>query len=258
MTFLTLLGCYDFQGDEGALWFSSDLVVDYGTPWTPDHAVAGGTAPLLAATGRVGDEDADDAPVVWGWSSRGEQPDEENALRLDGLVRGTTHVEFDGELFDQFDVRFRPAQSVMLVDGTGHAISELVVAPDTEARLAVRVTDRWGRPLGWKADSLAVEADGPASAWAVDGSLFVEASQAAGVFLDAAGVEAFVAVDVAPAAQVEVRPVAEVDGHCIVEHVAWTVDGRRVWGVPAEFGVGWSPLGRDLAVSDEPGHPGCE
>ncbi|MCP4809169.1 MAG: hypothetical protein GY913_12855 [Proteobacteria bacterium] len=254
--FLSLFGCYDFQGDDNVLWFTSDLALDGKTAWTPEHAVAGGLAPTFGATALVGDEEAGQAPVVWGAADSSYATDEPNLLKLGPMTRGSTDVWFEGEAEDSFSVRFRPASEVVVVDAVGRTLDDIALAPNTEVALRVRVQDRWGRDLGWHTESLQVEADETLSAWPVNGLAHVDG--AGGLFLTAGDVDGFVSIRQLEPVRSEVRFVAQLDDVCVFEHVAWSEDGTRVLGVPAAFDEELEAIGGDLAVSDVRGRLGCE
>lgn len=246
MTFFLLLGCYDFQGDDGVLWFTSDLALDGKTAWTPDNAVAGGLGPWFGAMARVGDEDSE-APVVWGTSDEAHDAVEPNLLKLHPIRRGDAEVWFEGDAQDGFDVRFRPADRVVLVDPAGRTLDAVRIAPDATVPLRVRVEDRWGRDLGWKVEDLHLEGDAGLSAWPVGGLAHVEGQ--GGLFLEAAGVEGFVPVSVSEPVATEVRFVAQLDEHCVYEFVATDADGERVYGVTPVFEPGLEDVGEGYAIT---------
>jgi hypothetical protein len=188
---LSLVGCYDFQGDAGRLGFSSNLKGDGWLAWTPDMPIAAGstvhvvaaelinpppgtkTDELPAVHGRV------DGPVTLG---RGEVDQE---VVFTGMGRGAVTVTYTGVVDDSFSARFAPVAGATLSAEPSLADRHLAkaafaLAPGSTTALFPSLTDRRGRVLGYDPDALTVVADGPISAWIDQGMVDLSADGADG------------------------------------------------------------------------------
>lgn len=253
MLFITLLACYDFEGDLGHLGFVSDLRVDHRTAWTPEYGVAGRSNPSFYAVADLTAEEEDaEVPPLWGASDREHVAEDNNVLRVLGPRRGSAEVWFEGPVEDEFELRFRPADELVLVDSIGEELAEIAVVPGAEVPLGVRVLDGFSRPLGWREPDLSVEGDDGVSAWTEGGRVYVVASSEGGLHLDLLHGDGFTPVTVGAPAHQEVEIVHEDGEHEILRHRAWTEEGVRLFGVPAQWPEGVEILGPDLAMRTSP------
>ncbi len=244
-----LLACYDFEGDLGQIGFVSDLKVDHSTAWTPEYGVAGSSRPSFYAVADLltDDEDAE-MPPLSGDSDLPVISQEPNIVQVDGPRRGSAMVWFEGELADEFELQFRPASELVLVDSTGEELTEIALVPGVEVSLGVQVRDRWSRPLGWREADLRVEGDDGLSAWAEGGRVFLLASGEGGLHLDLLNGDGFVPVQASAPERQGSEIVHEVEGAQVLQYRAWTADGVRLFGVQPQWPEGAEILGPDLAL----------
>ena len=163
---LLLLGCVEFEGDEGRLGFSSNLIApgSFYLQFDPrQHLVARGTQVEVLAERRM-DLDGDEAkePQVHARVRGGELLEHETGRAL-FTARRKARVSWEGEVQDHFTVRFAPVRRLDWVDHAGLFTSyeplERVVLLD--ATLLPMPADRRGRPLAWAEEDLALEHDCP-------------------------------------------------------------------------------------------------
>ena len=157
MLLITLLACYDFEGERGALGFVTDLYLDSGVKWTPEHAVVGGTAPSVAAVQRVGADEEEPPPEVWGDADFDEVRARGLELSFQGPEEGCGQVRYEGELEDHFSMCFEVPASIELFDPMAPEQALDTVAIANAASVHIRVLDEGGEPLGFRAEDLEAE-----------------------------------------------------------------------------------------------------
>lgn len=237
MTLLLLFGCYDFEGDEGRIGFVSDLQTTSGTKWTPESGIVGGTSPSFMAVIDLTVEDQE-LGEVWGDADFEHSADEAYWLKVEGPQRGRGEVFFDGALSDGFELRFRPADEVVLSDLAEEQLDDFAMVQGGEAALKVEVRDRWSRPLGYRAEDLVVEADGGLSAWMEDGYLRVIADGPGGLRVEVGQAEYFADIRLGEVHEERIVRLAEDDESAFLLHRAWTADGTALFGAPAKWPEG--------------------
>ena len=215
----------------------------------PVRRAVEGDAPARGRARVDGAEDGEELPEVWGEADGLRfAASEPYTLLVHGPNRGRGEAFFDGALDDHFELRFRPASEIVLVDLVGEELDAIAFAPGGETAVGVKVLDRWSRPLGYRADDLVVEADGGLSAWPEDGYLHLVADDAGGLRVDVLDAEIFTEVSIGEAHSSEIVPIHEEHDHIVLLHRAWTAEGTRVFGAPVEWPVGAEQVGPDLAM----------
>lgn len=249
ITLLVLVGCYDFAGDEGRIGFVSDLQTTSGTKWTPEYGIAGGSDPTFYAVMDLESEDEEELAEVWGQADGVEfSAVEPFVMRVEGIERGRADVVFEGEIWDAFELRFRPASELVLVDVFGEELDDFVVAQGGETALGIEVRDRWSRPLGVRPDDVIVEADGGVSAWMEEGYVALSADDAGGLTLDVAGTSRFAEIRLGDVHHTEIVVVHQDEEVRVLQHRAWDEDGVRVLGAAVSWPEGAEVLGPDRAA----------
>jgi hypothetical protein len=244
-----LLACYDFEGELGQIGFVSDLRIDHRTAWTPEYGVAGRTQPSFYAVADLTAEDeGEEMPVLQAASDREFLAEEDNLIKLLGPRRGSVEVWFEGELQDEFEVDFRPADEVVLIDSAGEELSEIALVPGAEVALGLRVLDGFSRPLGWREPDLSVEGDDGISAWTEGGRVYLVGAAEGGLHMDLLHGDGFVPVEVGGPSRQDIEIVHETEDAQVLQHRAWTEDGVRLFGVAPQWPEGVEVLGPDLAL----------
>ncbi|MBT3221349.1 MAG: hypothetical protein HN348_19880 [Proteobacteria bacterium] len=159
-----LTGCHDFTGQLVELGFISNLHLDSGHKWTPDHAIAAGSDVELKVSGIVNSKDDPDefelTPSVKGRLHLVEIG--ENLLRITGKKGNRGVVQFRGkDKYDYFNVRFARPDGARLADPLDDFFEidseALAVVAGSEADLHVQLTDTRDNILGFVPNDLTVE-----------------------------------------------------------------------------------------------------
>jgi len=225
MLLITLLACYDFEGDRGTLGFVTDIHLDSGVKWNPDYAVVGGSVPTVAAVQRVGAEEDEPTPEVWGDVGFEVASVQGTELSFYGPELGCGLVHYEGELEDEFTMCFEEAASMELFDPFTPGVALEAVALAAPARLHVRVLDFDGEPLGFVVGELVVEGDGQ-----LEGSE-VQLRRPGEVEVSLAGLSTSVVVLDDEPARWQTEVLYEDEDQRIEHTYAWTLDGVPVLGV---------------------------
>ncbi len=239
-------GCYDFEGDFGALGFTSDATVGWAK-WTPESALADGTTVRVTPVELVGKDHQE--PLALRARARGDAE-----AVIDGASvtltawGGEASVTWRGDATDRVRASWRPVADVTLEGALDHHFpgeagdGTVRVLGGAVAALAPVLRDATGAPLGYHPDALGVIADGHAEAWIEGGVVFVAASGDGAVTVtldgDTLGV---VAVGAARPADVDVlrldaHPHGD-DGY-LVRASAWDDHGNRLYGVAPAWSGG--------------------
>lgn len=231
-----LTACYDFTGSREKLGFATDATLDGFHPWTPEHGLANGARPLLKVTEILSTEKAPDQVTFDG--SDLEIAPEEHGAYLSGRGRAWVHAEADG-IRDDFRLRWtRPERlhvltaTSVLVGDPAPAQSLLIVKGET-VPLALGLTDRRGRPLGWVADQMRVSS--PTLETGLSSHLQIRAANLGVTELTVSwhGLAQTLSVEVISAEDVdfiEVREIDDDDGDCVVLATGVSED-REVTGL---------------------------
>lgn len=225
MLLITLLACYDFEGDNGVLGFATDLNLSTTDKWTPEYLVAAGTDPSVGVMQRVGAEDDEPAPAVWGDAdfegvfARGTE------VRFQGPDEGCGEVFFDGELQDHFTMCFGEPGRLELYDPYAPEDALETVALAAPATLHLRVLDLNGEPMGFRADDLQLDGSG----WLRGDQ--VRVLRPGEVRVGVAGVSATLVVLDDAAVEFETVVVGEEDGYAVEHTFGRTRDGVSVLGL---------------------------
>jgi hypothetical protein len=243
---LLTTGCYDFEGDYGALGFTSDATVGWAR-WTPEAALADGTSVRVTPVTRVGKDDQE--PLDLRARARGDAE-----VVIDGASvtltawGGDASVTWRGDATDRVRASWRPVADVTLEGaldrhfqgGTGDGTVR--VMRGAVAALAPVLRDASGAPLGYHPDALGVIADGDAEAWIDSGVVFVAASGdgALTITLDGDVVGAVGVADAHPSdvdtLRVDAHP--QGDDAFLVRASAWDEHGNRLYGVAPRWSGG--------------------
>ena len=182
---VSLTGCYEFAGELEKLGFNSNMVVDGGLDWTPDHPIANGALAEFKAVDVVGQDVDGELPVngtVAGLTTRFSDGPTLGITGRDGRAR----VQFEGAHRDHFRVSFRAPVGAELVDvlAVAHGAADTAFPEDfgllagSSREIGVSLRDRRGRALGYVAEDLVLSGEGAVSGWYVDGEHRLVAEEA--------------------------------------------------------------------------------
>lgn len=235
---LLMTGCYDFEGDYGALGFTSDATVGWAK-WTPESALADGTPVRVTPVSRVGVEDEEALALHARARGDAEALIDGASVRLTAWG-GTATVVWRGDATDRVRAYWRPVADVTLegaldrhfpnAEGDG----TIRVLEGSVAALAPVLRDANGALLGYNPDAIGVIAEGGAAAWADSGVIFITAAGDGALTLTLAGDE--VGALTVAAARPEDVAALRVDAHphdddaFLLRASAWDQHGNRLFG----------------------------
>lgn len=247
VTWLWVSGCYQFEGEQHQIGFTSDLTLGSFAPWTPAHAIAAGTRATVSPSRRVSGEGA---PAVRLGEVRGVRAQEnvDGSVTLRGGRRG--HLRWEGEVSDGFSVRFARVDAARVAplwvppsDGPGFAVVVGVDCPLTlsfeAAGVSVGYRERdvslrvGPRPLAWQEGVPVFRRDG-VGASEVDVRLGKR-------YFGTRTIEAVAPEAVAALELVAGPPSPTGDGETVFVAVGRLADGRAVGCLPVTWSAGASP-----------------
>ena len=253
---ISLTACYDFAGELDKIGFDSNLVVDGGKSWTPDHPIANTSRAVFEAVEIVGDKE-DRKPEVTGAVSGDASLRfvDERSLGVTGSD-GRARVRFDGELTDHFKILFRAPVAAELVDvhAVAHRARETALPEafgmleGTTREVGVSLTDRRGRSLGYVQEDLVLGGDSGVSAWREEGEYRLVA-EGAGVstisvgygdhWFDTSRVYTVSPEDIGALVVHHVVVDAPMEDDTLIQVAVWaegrTHDGLPVLGIPVDW-----------------------
>ncbi len=240
-------GCYQFEGEQHQLGFTSDLTLGSLRPWTPDHAIAAGTRATVSPSRRVSGEGA---PAVRLGEVRGLRAQEnvDGSVTIRGGRRG--HLSWVGEVSDGFSVRFARVDAARVAplfvppsDGPGFAV---VVGVDCPLTVAFEAE---GAPVGYREREVSLRVGPHPLAW-TEGVPVFRRDGAGGSEVDVRlGKQYFgtrqveaVPPEAVAALEIVTGPTgATLDDSTVVVAVGRLADGRAVGCLPVTWSGGASP-----------------
>jgi len=177
-------GCHEFQGEQGVLWFSSNLTLGPDGAWHPGRAIASGTTAIFTAEGRVDEESSSGEALQVEGAVAGDLEQrwrDDTILAVSGAHGQSGVVFFDGDASDRFGVAFaRPEGATLVAPGSNEVGEEFALIVGSVTPLQVTVLDNRGWELGWSHEDLTVTGRGALSTWIDSGAVMIAADSQAG------------------------------------------------------------------------------
>lgn len=186
---LPVFGCFDFVGEAGRIGFSTSVKVGGQPAWSPELAVAHGSAFGVEPSERLDrPEGQAKGPLSLAGTVEGglrllalppgAEPTAGALLIAPRCLRSSGVVRFTGETEDSFHLRFERAVSADLDDvylhfaglqgRAGLPTDRFALPPRAEVPLSLVLRDRGGAELGWDPAQITVESSVPWMSATVD------------------------------------------------------------------------------------------
>ncbi len=208
---LLLVGCHEFEGEQGTLGFISNLIVRPDQHWSPAHGVAADSTLEVAAVSIIGVESEERPQVEAAASGSLIALDPTGGdIAVTGEAGDRGRLQFWGEAHDRFSVRFAEPVDVALYPPTGaDELSDVLLQAATPVALYPEILDAWDQPLGWSAELL--EVSGCGASVASDGR----------ILLDGEDCTLTISLDGLPLATVPIAAIEQEDVAPGAEPAAW-------------------------------------